>query len=105
LIVSGQIKILLSEEYSLNAFLETFGVSVPLVQGPMGGVSGPELVSAVVNAGALGVLPIWAAGIDSALSAISSVQARTDKRFAVNLLAAGDATVHVTSTRQVIRGH
>jgi NAD(P)H-dependent flavin oxidoreductase YrpB (nitropropane dioxygenase family) len=68
-------------------FLAEFGISVPLIQGPMGGVSGPRLVAAVANSGALGVLPIWADSLADAQSLIEQTQLLTSKAFAVNLRA------------------
>ena len=46
-------------DYSGNNFTRKFNLRVPIVQGPMGGVAGPELVAAVANAVGLGILPIW----------------------------------------------
>ena len=68
-------------------FLKTFNLKTPLVQGPMGGVSGPDLVAAVANAGALGILPIWLNDADQAVSVIKETQALTTRPFAVNLRA------------------
>jgi nitronate monooxygenase len=73
--------------YLSNNFTRKFGLEVPIVQGPMGGVSGPQLVAAVVNSGALGILPIWADSIEEAKSAIETTKALTDKPFGVNLRA------------------
>lgn len=73
-------------------FTETFGVSVPIVQGGMGGVAGPELVAAVSNAGGLGVLPIWHLPPDHAKAEIEQTQKLTHKPFAVNLRADLDQT-------------
>ncbi len=58
-----------------------------LIQGPMGGVAGPRLVSAVADAGALGVLPIWAADLDGARARIRATAERTARPFGVNLRA------------------
>jgi len=69
----------------VNSFIENIGVSIPLIQGPMGGVSGPELVAAVANSGALGVLPIWADSLEVAHKSITKTQKKTSKVFAVNL--------------------
>ena len=37
--------------FSGNRFTSEFSLEVPIVQGPMGGASGPELVAAVANVG------------------------------------------------------
>jgi nitronate monooxygenase len=70
-----------------NNFLTEFGISVPLIQGPMGGISGPRLVGAVANSGALGVLPIWAESLEGAQGLIVQTKVLTSKAFAVNLRA------------------
>ena len=41
-------------------FLNRLGLSVPLVQAPMAGVSTPALAAAVSNAGALGSIGVGA---------------------------------------------
>ncbi len=68
-------------------FVDSFGLRVPIVQGPMGGISGAGLVAAVADAGALGILPIWANDVDQAVSSIKATQALTSKPIAVNLRA------------------
>ncbi|MET0138266.1 MAG: nitronate monooxygenase, partial [Sphingobium sp.] len=40
--------------------IDTLGVSVPIVQAPMAGVSTPELAAAVSNAGGLGSIAVGA---------------------------------------------
>lgn len=70
-----------------QTFLQTFGLAHPVIQGPMGGVAGPRLVSAVANAGALGMLPIWLLSPTAAARSIAETQALTDNPFAVNLRA------------------
>ncbi|NOX81650.1 MAG: nitronate monooxygenase [Alphaproteobacteria bacterium] len=63
----------------------------------MGGVSGPELVAAVANAGGLGILPIWASPPDTALQSIAKTQALTNYPFAVNLRADFVQTEHISA--------
>lgn len=70
-----------------TAFTRAFGLTAPIVQGPMGGVAGPRLVGAVAQAGALGVLPIWTAPIKVAVEMIKATQALTSRPFAVNVRA------------------
>lgn len=70
-----------------NKFTEHFDLRLPLIQGPMGGVSGPNLVAAVAQAGALGVLPIWAGSAEASIKKITQTKALTDKAFAVNIRA------------------
>lgn len=70
-----------------QVFMDEFGLSVPVVQGPMGGITGPELVAAVANAGALAMLPIWMTSIKNAVAIIKNTQQLTSRPFAVNLRA------------------
>lgn len=73
--------------YLNNQFTRAFNLEVPVVQGPMAGISGPRLVAAVANAGALGILPIWIDTIEQAVAAIEQTKALTERPFAVNLRA------------------
>jgi len=68
------------------------GVRHPVVQTGMGWVAGPRLVSAVANAGGLGVLASATMTLDQLTEAIHEVKDRTEAPFGVNLRAdAGDA--------------
>jgi len=68
-------------------FVADFGLKVPVVQGPMGNISGPKLVAAVANAGGLGILPIWLNTVEQTIATINATQALTTNPFAVNLRA------------------
>ncbi|MFJ3230363.1 NAD(P)H-dependent flavin oxidoreductase [Streptomyces sp. NPDC086787] len=75
-----------------TAFTRLVGVRHPIVQTGMGWVAGPRLVSAVANAGALGILASATMTLDELRGAIHEVRSRTDAPFGVNLRAdAGDA--------------
>lgn len=68
------------------------GVRHPVVQTGMGWVAGPKLVSAVANAGGLGILASATMTLDQLETAIAEVRERTGAPFGVNLRAdAGDA--------------
>ncbi|WP_228646251.1 nitronate monooxygenase family protein [Microtetraspora sp. AC03309] len=68
------------------------GVRHPVVQTGMGWVAGPRLVSAVANAGGLGILASATMTLDQLATAIEEVRSRTDAPFGVNLRAdASDA--------------
>jgi NAD(P)H-dependent flavin oxidoreductase YrpB (nitropropane dioxygenase family) len=72
------------------------GVRHPVVQTGMGWVAGPRLVSAVANAGGLGVLAAATMSPDQLAAAIHEVKARTEAPFGVNLRAdAADAAALV----------
>jgi nitronate monooxygenase len=68
---------------------EMLQISLPLVQAPMaGGWTTPELVAAVSNAGALGMLPAARQSVDQLVAAIDAVRQLTTKPFGVNFLLA-----------------
>ncbi|MBO5659242.1 MAG: nitronate monooxygenase [Duodenibacillus sp.] len=66
-------------------FYDLFGVSVPVLNAPMMGVTTPAMVAAVAAAGGLGVLPGDRLTAEELRQAIRDTRALTDKPFAVNL--------------------
>jgi NAD(P)H-dependent flavin oxidoreductase YrpB (nitropropane dioxygenase family) len=69
------------------------GVRHPVVQTGMGWVAGPKLVSAVANAGGLGILASATMTLDQLSAAITEVKKRSNGAFGVNLRAdAADAS-------------
>jgi NAD(P)H-dependent flavin oxidoreductase YrpB (nitropropane dioxygenase family) len=70
-----------------TALTKLVGVRHPVVQTGMGWVAGPRLVSAVANAGGLGILASATMTFDELRNAIEEVHSRTDKPFGVNLRA------------------
>jgi nitronate monooxygenase len=69
------------------SFLHDLGLSLPLIQAPMAGVSTPSLAAAVSNTGALGSIAVGATDATGAAGMIREVRARTDRAFNVNLFA------------------
>ncbi|ETK37057.1 NAD(P)H-dependent flavin oxidoreductase [Microbispora sp. ATCC PTA-5024] len=68
------------------------GVRHPVVQTGMGWVAGPRLVSAVAEAGGLGILASATLSLDGLAAAVAEVRRRTSAPFGVNLRAdAADA--------------
>ncbi len=67
-----------------NRVTRMFGVEIPIVQAPMGFIAKPALVSAVANAGAIGLVP-GSLGIDEVRDDIRRTRDLTDKPFGVNL--------------------
>ena len=65
--------------------LQALGITLPIVQAPMAGVSTPELAAAVSNAGALGSIGVGATDASGARAMIEGVRARTERPFNVNL--------------------
>ncbi|WBH16216.1 NAD(P)H-dependent flavin oxidoreductase [Sphingomonas radiodurans] len=66
-------------------FTDRLGLTLPLIQAPMAGVSTPALAAAVCEAGALGSIAIGATDVASARTMIADVRARTDRAFNVNV--------------------
>lgn len=65
---------------------ELLGIEYPIIAGPMGFISGAELVSAVSNAGGLGIMVSTTFGEPEDLKEeIKKAKSLTDKPFAVNV--------------------
>jgi nitronate monooxygenase len=64
---------------------DLLGIAHPILQAGMAGAAGPELVAAVSNAGALGILPGLNIPPDRLREQIRKIRALTDKPFGVNL--------------------
>ena len=70
-----------------TAFTRLIGLRHPVMQAPLGGgITSPELVAAVSNAGGLGVLALGGHPPDLMRAQIRRTRALTDKPFGVNLL-------------------
>jgi len=67
------------------SFLDQLGLTIPLIQAPMAGVSTPALAAAVSNEGALGSIGVGTTDAVGARAMIEEVKARTDRAFNVNL--------------------
>jgi len=68
-----------------RALLPLLGISKPIVQAPMAGVSTPALAAAVSNAGGLGSLGVGAMNAEGARKAIRQTRELTGKPFNVNV--------------------
>ena len=79
------------------SILDNLGVSLPIVQAPMAGVSTPELAAAVSNAGALGSIGVAATDSAGARKMISDVRNHSARTFNVNVF------VHQPMQRQIDR--
>lgn len=75
-----------------NSLIDRLGLSVPLVQAPMAGVSTPALAAAVAEQGALGSIGVGATDVAGARAMIEETRARTNRTFNVNLFVHGVAT-------------
>ncbi|MEN7551545.1 nitronate monooxygenase [Rapidithrix thailandica] len=70
-----------------NQLTQQLAVRYPIIQAPMLGITTPEMVAAVSNAGGLGSLPIGGLAPEKARQLIRKTKSLTGKPFAVNLFA------------------
>ncbi len=68
-----------------NALLRTLGISLPIIQAPMAGVSTPLMAATVSNAGGLGSIGVGAADAEAARRMIAAVRSESDSPFNVNV--------------------
>lgn len=66
--------------------IEKIGIKYPIVQGAMSWVANPSLVSAVSNAGGLGILACGHATGETVRQLIRETKALTDEPFGINVL-------------------
>ena len=72
----------------MNAVTEMLGSEYPIIQGAMAGLSNPEMVAAVSEAGGYGLLASGGvSGADALRAELEAVRKLTDKPFGVNLMA------------------
>lgn len=69
----------------LHPVLRRLGMTTPIVQAPMAGVSTPALAAAVSEAGGLGSLGLGAMSVEAARAAIHETRRLTGRPFSVNL--------------------
>src|SRR4030067_2788780 len=65
---------------------ELFGIKHPIMMAGMNMVTEPQLVSAVSNAGGLGILAISSLTTDEVSKEVRKIKELTDKPFGVNLV-------------------
>jgi enoyl-[acyl-carrier protein] reductase II len=71
----------------MNSITEMLGVEYPIIQGALGGISNPELVAAVSEAGGFGLLATgFIRDATRLLDQIRAVKALTEKPFGANLV-------------------
>ncbi|MBO9731137.1 MAG: nitronate monooxygenase [Chitinophaga sp.] len=68
-----------------NEFTRTLGITYPLIQAPMLGITTPAMVAAVSNSGGLGSLPVGGLPPEKVTALIREVKALTQQPFEVNL--------------------
>ncbi|MGE8471576.1 MAG: NAD(P)H-dependent flavin oxidoreductase [Paraburkholderia hospita] len=74
--------------------LSLLGISKPIIQAPMAGVSTPALAAAVSNAGGLGSLGVGAMKADAARKTIRDTRALTGAPFNINVFCHAPATAN-----------
>lgn len=70
--------------------LDRLGLTLPIIQAPMAGVSTPALAAAVSNAGGLGSIAVGATDAAGAQAMVSDLHARTNAAFNVNVFVHDD---------------
>ncbi|SHL47103.1 nitronate monooxygenase [Chitinophaga jiangningensis] len=70
-----------------NNLTALLGIQYPIIQAPMLGITSPEMVAAVSNAGGLGSLPVGNMDATAARAAIHKTKSLTAQPFAVNIFA------------------
>lgn len=64
--------------------LDLLGIELPIIQGPLAGVTGPAMVIATCNAGGLGSMPAAMLDVEQLRQAMTAIREQTDKPFNVN---------------------
>lgn len=73
----------------MTELLEMLGCKYPIIQGPIGQLNDPEMVAAISEAGAFGVLALgFVTDTDKARQMVREVKEITDKPFGANLMIA-----------------
>ena len=72
-----------------SVICDLLSIKVPILQGAMQGGGGVELVAAVSEAGALGVLPTFGGTDQKLRQDIAAVRQRTAQPFGVNIMPMG----------------
>src|SRR5919202_546675 len=69
-----------------TALADRLGITVPVVQAPVGSATAPELAAAVSEAGGLGMLALTWHGPDRARDRIQEMRRLTSRPFGINLV-------------------
>lgn len=70
-----------------SVIAKSLGITYPVIQAPMLGVTTPQMVAAVTNAGGLGSLPVGGLSPDQTRELIRQTKSLTNKTFSVNFFA------------------
>jgi len=69
----------------INRFTQQLGITIPVVQAPMGWIARSTLASAVSNAGGLGIIETSSGELEVIREEIKKMGELTDKPFGVNI--------------------
>jgi enoyl-[acyl-carrier protein] reductase II len=73
----------------MSQLLDILGTRYPIIQGPIGHLNDPEMIAAVCEAGAFGMLALgFISDADQVRQMVAEVKALTDKPFGANLMVA-----------------
>jgi len=73
----------------MSQLLDILGTRYPIIQGPIGHLNDPEMVAAVSEAGAFGMLALgFVSDVDQVRQMVAKVKSLTDKPFGANLMVA-----------------
>lgn len=86
-----------------NKVCEVLNIEKPVIQGPMAWVSTAPLVSAVSNAGGLGVLGVGFAPLQFVREQIEETKKLTDKPFAINTIIEPEMCEHISEIIEEMR--
>jgi enoyl-[acyl-carrier protein] reductase II len=70
----------------MGKLLDLLGCRYPIIQGPIGAMNSPRLVSAICEAGGFGMLALGFTGPDDVRKLVDEVRELTDKPFGANLM-------------------
>lgn len=74
---------------------QLIGIKLPIIQAPMAGIAGSELVVAVCNAGGLGSLPCAMLSLDTLRSELQIIREQTSHPFNVNFFCNSEPSPNV----------
>ncbi len=80
----------------MNTLLEKLGISLPIIQAPMAGVSTPAMAAAVSNSGGLGSIGVGAVDAGTARGMIAAIRSASDRPFNVNVFCHSPARADAT---------
>ena len=73
----------------MSQILEILGCKYPIIQGPIGALNDPNMVAAVSEAGAFGLIALgYATDMESVKTTMAQIKDLTDKPFGANLMIA-----------------